>query len=202
MVNKLTTEEKILQAAEQEFIEKGLAGARMQQIADTAGINKALLHYYYRSKDKLFEIVFKTAIQNFLIPKLIKILNSNNNLEDKIKQFVYQYIAVIQGNMHIPNFILYELSINPMRIQNVFKEVNIDIEKFKEQLKQEISNKNIIEISAEELIINIISMCVFPFVAKPIITAVFYNNIEDYEKLIENRKTSVSNFIINAIKLK
>jgi hypothetical protein len=104
--------------------------------------------------------------------------------------------------MHIPNFILYELSINPMRIQNVFKEVNIDIEKFKEQLKQEISNKNIIEISAEELIINIISMCVFPFVAKPIITAVFYNNIEDYEKLIENRKTSVSNFIINAIKLK
>jgi AcrR family transcriptional regulator len=202
MVNKLTTEEKILQAAEQEFIEKGLAGARMQQIADTAGINKALLHYYYRSKDKLFEIVFKTAIQNFLIPKLIKILNSNNNLEDKIKQFVYQYITVIQGNMHIPNFILYELSINPMRIQNVFKEVNIDIEKFKEQLKQEISNKNIIEISAEELIINIISMCVFPFVAKPIITAVFYNNIEDYEKLIENRKTSVSNFIINAIKLK
>ena len=68
MQRDVSTEQKIREAARKVFQAKGMHGARMQDIADTAGINKALLHYYFRSKDQLFEAIFKEALQQ-LIPK-------------------------------------------------------------------------------------------------------------------------------------
>ncbi|MBP8792594.1 MAG: helix-turn-helix transcriptional regulator, partial [Lutibacter sp.] len=87
-----TTESTILNAAKSIFQRKGMDGARMQEIADEAGINKALLHYYYRSKQLLFEAVFKSAF-SMLAPQLNKVLNSDDSLNDKIKGFTKNYIS-------------------------------------------------------------------------------------------------------------
>ena len=79
-------ETQILNAAKKVFQKKGMDGARMQEIADEAGINKALLHYYYRSKQQLFEAVFKFAF-NLLAPQLNQILNDDSSIENQNKEF-------------------------------------------------------------------------------------------------------------------
>ena len=99
------TEEIILDAAKKVFTRKGLSGARMQEIADEAKINKSLLHYYYRTKEKLFATVFKAVLNNFL-PKGLKILNSDENLFTKIKIFSKEYINLLMKNPYLPLFIL------------------------------------------------------------------------------------------------
>jgi len=185
-----------------EFIEKGRAGARMQQIADNAGINKSLLHYYYRSKDKLFEMVFITAFK-FVIPKISNIVNGDYTLEEKITKFVSEYISFIDKRPNIPVFIMHELGSGGQRLRTVIDTFNIDFSGLESQLKDEIEKGNIRPIKVEELVINTISLCIFPIVAKPIITSlIFSGNDEEYKNMMELRKTQVSEFIINSIKIR
>lgn len=200
-VTNSNTEENIIAAAEVEFIEKGKAGARMQHIADKAGINKSLLHYYYRSKDKLFEIVFITAFK-YMIPKISNILNGDYSLEEKIKKFTYEYITFVGKRPNIPVFIMHELSYGGQRLRTLIDTFNIDFSALESQLKDEIEKGNIRPIKVEELVINTISLCIFPIVAKPIITSlIFAGNDEEYKNMLEVRRTHVSEFIINSIKI-
>ena len=105
-------EEKILVAARKVFTTKGMAGARMQDIADEAGINKALLHYYFRDKDKLFEVVFMEEAQKFF-PKINAIFNSDVPLFEKIENFVNEYIDEMQENPYLPWFVMNEVNRDP-----------------------------------------------------------------------------------------
>ncbi|MBE9468013.1 MAG: TetR/AcrR family transcriptional regulator [Bacteroidetes bacterium] len=109
------TEQKNLNAAKKIFLKKGKDGSRMQEIADEAAINKALLHYYFRSKDKLFEAVFDDAIMKFL-PKIGNVLNSDKSLFDKIRLFTNHYIDFFIENLYLPLFIFSELRSKPDRI--------------------------------------------------------------------------------------
>ncbi len=113
-------EEKILNAAKNIFQQKGMTGARMQEIADKAGINKALLHYYYRSKQLLFEAVFHQAFK-IIAPKLGTVLNSDLPLFDKIKQFTQAYINFALEHPYLPNFIIHELNQNPEFAQKLIQ---------------------------------------------------------------------------------
>src|SRR6478735_10691909 len=97
MKKDLSTEEKILNAAKKVFLTKGMDGARMQDIADKAGINKALLHYYFRSKDKLFERIFIEEAQKFM-PRVTHIMLSEMTLFEKIEKFVGEYIDTLIQN--------------------------------------------------------------------------------------------------------
>ncbi len=115
MVNKVNTEDRILEAAKEVFIAKGFDGARMQEIADTAEINKALLHYYFRNKDKLFEAVFEETLLQ-IGPMVLSFVNEPIPLEVKIWKFVDDYIEIIRNNPKLPLFILNEIHVNPDRI--------------------------------------------------------------------------------------
>src|SRR3712207_2537327 len=99
------TEQRILQAAKTVFMHRGMAGARMQDIADEAGINKAMLHYYFRSKEKLFEVIFREAIGKFL-PKINATIALDCSLFEKIHIFCREYITVLMENPYIPLFII------------------------------------------------------------------------------------------------
>ena len=117
MVNTLEmihteTEKSILKAAKLVFYKKGLAAARMQEIADEANINKAMLHYYFRSKQKLFEAVFIQAFRE-LAPLLNTIFNSDKPIFEKIRDFVDSYITFVTDNPYLPTFIIQEVNINP-----------------------------------------------------------------------------------------
>lgn len=196
----LNTEQKILLAAKTVFIEKGLEGARMQEIADEAGINKALLHYYYRTKDKLFEAVFIGAF-NKMLPQVIELLNAELPLFEKITRFTENYINIFIDNPFIPGFVLHELSRNPERIVDLISNTGIQPEIFIQQVQYEIEQGKIIPVDPRQLIVNMLAMCIFPFVAKPILnTIIFQGNAEAYRAFIEERKSAVPEFIINSIK--
>ena len=109
---KDSTEDKILEAAKNVFVAKGMEGARMQEIADEAGINKALLHYYFRSKEKLFEAIFSKIIQ-FAFPEITRIAQSNEPFISKIEQVVDAYIDLLIKHPFIPGFIMKELNRDP-----------------------------------------------------------------------------------------
>lgn len=194
------TEEQILEAAKDVFHSKGMDGARMQEIADKAGINKAMLHYYYRSKQLLFEAVFKNAF-SLIAPQLNTILNDDSSIEEKIKNFTSNYISFIIKHPYLPNFIIQELNRNQDFILKL-KENNRfpNLEKFKKQVDEEIKNGTLKPTSAEQLFINILALNIFPFVAKPLIMAFTNSDDKAYKKLMNDRKTEVSNFIINSIK--
>ena len=194
------TEEQILEAAKNVFQTKGMDGARMQEIADKAGINKAMLHYYYRSKQLLFEAVFKNVF-SLLAPQLNAILNDDSSIEEKVKNFTFNYISFISKHPYLPNFIIQELNRNPEFILQMKDSKGFpNLAKFKKQVDREVEKGSMKPISAEQLFINILALNIFPFVAKPLIMA--FSNVDSkaYKQLMEDRKTEVADFIINSIK--
>ena len=198
-VKELNTEQLILEGARKVFIIKGFDGARMQEIADESGINKALLHYYYRSKDKLFEAVFTEALGKFL-PKLGEIFNSDDDLCKKIESFVDIYIDMLIANPYLPMFILHEINRDHKRIINLMKQSGLKPEGIIKQIQNDIKNKKINHISPEQLIVNMLSLCIFPVAGRPLIQGIlFNNNKKNYDKFLLERKKEVTKFILNSI---
>ena len=204
-MEKLKTENtdlEILNAAKEIFQQKGMAGARMQEIADKAKINKALLHYYYRSKQLLFEAVFKSAFL-LLAPQLNKVLNDDCDLFEKIENFTESYVSFVVKHPFLPNFVIQELNKNPdfmkkLRAQKNFPSIN----KFSLQVEESITKGIIRPIEAEQLLINILSLNIFPFIGQPLLMALINVDKEKYNKILLNRKNEVAAFIINSIKIR
>ncbi len=208
--SKETTEDHILNVAEGVFLKKGLDGTRMQEIADEAGINKSLLHYYYRTKQKLFEKVFKVAFKHFF-PAIKANVTSEKPLFEKIEIFVETYYKLLQKNPYIPAFVIHEINRDSTNVAELFKSIfqhnNIEVElmfnELDRQIQEEVTKGNIIAIESRQLIVNILSLCIFPFVAKPIIKGILMENDENkYQAFIEERKKVVSEFIISAISIR
>jgi AcrR family transcriptional regulator len=199
--NDRQTEEKIFEAATDVFVDKGMDGARMQDIASHAGINKALLHYYFRTKDQLFNAVFE-MIARKILKKFAPVFDENLSLEAKIRFFFKEHITFLQENPKLPGFILNEINRNPNRIKKLLK--NIDFEKFWQELykqhKNELENYNITEASMPQLMISIAAISVFPFAARGIIEGILDKLGIDFNKYIEERKEYAAEFVINAIK--
>jgi len=195
------TEKIILEAATQVFIKKGFDGARMQEIADEANINKALLHYYFRSKDKLFMAIFVEVIQLFILTSVKLIRNPGHSVFDKIRLFVEKYISFIQENPYIPGFILNELNRRPERLVGIFKSSGLELDFLYNQIEKEIREGKIKPVKPEHLLINMISMCIFPFIGKPMVNKIILSGSEkDFNLFMEERKKTIPEFIINSIK--
>jgi AcrR family transcriptional regulator len=194
------TEEKIFESATEVFIEKGMDGARMQDIADHAGINKSLLHYYYRTKDHLFNAVFE-MIAGQMFKKFAPVFDENLSLEDKIRFFFREHIAFLQNNPRLPSFLLNELNRNPERIKKLIQ--NIDINKLwttlEKQHKEELVKYNITREIIPQLMTSIAALSVFPFAAKAIISGFMEKMGYDFDEYIEVRKKYAADFVIKAI---
>jgi TetR/AcrR family transcriptional regulator len=198
--NDKQTEEKIFESATEVFIEKGMDGARMQDIADHAGINKSLLHYYYRSKDRLFDAVFE-KIAGQIFRKFAPVFDENISLEEKIRFFFIEHITFMQKNPRLPSFILNEINRNPVRIKKLIQ--RIDIKKLwttlEVQHKEELEKYNITQENIPQLMTSIAAMSVFPFIGRAIITSIMEKMGYDFDDYIEKRKGYAAEFVINAI---
>ena len=194
-------EEKILAAARNVFMTQGMAGARMQDIADKAGINKALLHYYFRDKNKLFEMVFLAEAQKFF-PRINSIFNSDIPLFEKIENFVNEYIDEMQENPYMPWFVLNEINRDPYQfLYKIWGKDNLQKPgKFLEQIEQEIKAGKIKRISPMHLLMNMISMTIFPFVGKPMFVRNLRLTESQFTEIMEQRKKEIPKFIIDSIK--
>jgi TetR/AcrR family transcriptional regulator len=199
--NEKQTEEKIFEAATEIFTEKGMDGARMQDIANYAGINKALLHYYFRTKDQLFNAVFEKIARKVLL-KFAPVFDINLTLEDKIRFFYREHISFLQNNPRLPGFILNEINRNPARIKKLLK--NVDFENLwsmlLDQHKEELGRYNLTEKSLPQIMTSIVSISVFPFAARGLIEGIFENLGVDFDEYIEQRKEFAALFVINALK--
>ena len=194
------TQNNILEAARIIFAKKGLAGARMQEIADEAGINKALLHYYYRSKEKLFEQVFEEALKKLLRP-VSAFLSDDSDLFLKIQNLCRHYYTVLSEFPFLPNFVINEMNTDSSRLLKLMEIEGILAGKDKtiQQIKEAVQQGRIRDIDPRELVLNILSLCIFPFASRPISGKLLYAE-EDIDEILRNRADKVADFIIQSIK--
>lgn len=196
----MTTEEKIFNAARIVFQKKGFAGARMQEIADEADINKAMLHYCFKSKQLLFEAVFMNAFSQ-LAPQINAIFNSNESVFDKITQFTDSYISFVILNPFLPPFVIQEMNNNPDFVKTFFKNKNTPNPSLLiEQIKKEIEVGIIKPVDPKQLVLDIFAMTVFPFAAQMMVKGILHVSDTEFNQMMEERKTSIAKQIINSIK--
>jgi AcrR family transcriptional regulator len=194
------TQQKILEAARKVFLEKGMAGARMQDIADEAGINKALLHYYFTSKDMLFEQIFYNTSQTF-VPHINEIIESDAPLFEKIEHICEDYISMLMRNPYMPLFLINEVNKQSGDfLKRMWGKQKPNLSTFIQQVQAEVKKGTIRPIHPAQLYMNIMSMCVFPFLGKPMMQFMTKVTDKEFMQLMEERKKLVSKFIIDSIR--
>lgn len=192
------TETKIIEAAERVFYLKGKAGASMQDIADEAGITRTLLNYYFRSKDKLFEAVFRNAMGRF-VPVLAGMLHSDVPLTEYLPRMITTVIDTMIEHPQIPIFVLQELSSNPSRMPQMIVEMGIDHSLAKRKFREDPVFGNL-SIDPGQVMINIISVCIFPFAARPVVQTIMFGGDEDaYLEAMKERKKILPEMIMNSL---
>ncbi|MBO6525087.1 MAG: TetR/AcrR family transcriptional regulator [Balneolaceae bacterium] len=191
------TEEKIFEAARKVFQERGYEGARMQEIADEASINKSMLHYYYRNKDTLFFKVFQAGVKK-IFPQVFEILSSDISLKEKTTLVVEFYHTAFKDNPQLPSFVIFEMNQNPERFKAFIAGQSIEIpEAFLKQVEREIEVGNIKPINPKQFLMNIISMCMMPMVARNMVQSLFKMDNGQYEDFLEERKEIIPDFIFS-----
>jgi AcrR family transcriptional regulator len=160
----VSTEEKIKEAARKVFTSKGFAATRTRDIAEASGLNLALLNYYFRSKEKLFQIVMTEKIQNFMASVLPVIYDESSSLDSKLESISSSYIDTLLANPDLPFFVLGEIRNNPDLILNLAKK--------KDFLKNSVLIRQIREKNPDQepyqFFLNVLSLCIFPFISRPL----------------------------------
>ena len=191
----MNTEEVILQSAREIFYKKGLSGARMQEIADQAGINKAMLHYYFKTKEQLFNKVFSDALQIFS-GRVAEILNGELSFEEKIRTYVNHTVDALVLDPGIPVFVLNELTNNPDRLVEMFAAKDkIDLGKFFQEVKQ-YSKGNA---NPEVLFMDMVALCVYPIAMSSVLKKLLKKTDQEYHELMEQRKVHIIDNILQQI---
>ena len=199
---RASTENEIIKVALKVFTEKGYKGATMRDIAKAAKVNLAMLNYYFRSKENLFDIIFEKSFL-LIYEKLMGAFSSKKPLFEKISAFSNAYIDTFIDNPAIPNFIFNEITHNPAHLANKIKDnqpIMEMINTFQQQIDEEVEAGTIKPVNSFELLLNLLALSVFPFIAKPMLKEVFGFSDLNFGALLERRKTSVARFVINAIK--
>ena len=195
------TKDKIIQAAKQVFIRKGMDGARMQEIADEAGINKALLHYYFHSKQQLFDEVFYGVLSQ-LIPDLIRIFKRDEPFGSKIEAIVTEYDRYMSRNPFLPQFVFREINRDPAQLSKFMSDQGLDFEKIEVMINREVDAGNIASITFPHLFANLIGMIVMPYIGRPLFQRkLFKNDAEKYDLFLQERRSVITTFVKQALKV-
>ena len=204
----LATEDRILSAARTVILRRGTAGARMREIAEEAGVNQALLHYYFRSKDRLAEAVFQQAARR-LFPPLIALLGSDATLEEKVERVVEHELRVLAENPFLPGYVLAELNQHADRAPQLVEALmgqRVEgfapqmFTKLSMQIRERIAAGTMREISPDQFVINLLSLCVFPFAARPMLSAVLQLDDGGFARMIEHRRETLAPFFLAALR--
>jgi TetR/AcrR family transcriptional regulator len=199
------TEQRILDAADVVFVRRGTDGARMQEIAEEAGVNKALLHYYYRTKDGLAQAVFRRLAGSFM-PSIIETMASDLPLEAKTEQVVHHYLEQFSRRPYLPGYLISEITHHPGRLPPLFSAIAGNqikrrvLTKLGRQIEEGVRAGTLAPIAPEQFLINVISLCVFPFAARPIIMAALGLDAKGFERFIHQRQETLPPFLARALR--
>lgn len=198
------TEVRILEAAHRVFLRRGTHGARMQEIAEEAGVNQALLHYYFRSKERLSAAVFQKAVGAFL-PRIAEMLGSDASVEDKVGVVVEVELSFFKENPYLPGYLIGELNQNADRVGEMLdmmgmQQMRVVLQKLDAQLEARAREGTLRSISAREFVVNLFSLCIFPFAARPMLRLVLGIDNDAFGAFIEERKRTLPAFFLNALR--
>ena len=201
------TERRILDAARSVFVRRGTSGARMQEIAAEAGVNQALLHYYFRSKQRLADAVFGEAAGR-LVPAVIALLASDATLEDKVERFVHLYIDTIRAHPFLPGYILAELHQHPERVNGLQEAIGIQpaalaktlFDRLRVQIDERVAAGTMRRIAPEQFVVNLLALAVFPFAARPILEVALGLDDDGFARFLDQRRAELPGFILNALR--
>lgn len=202
------TEQWILEAARAVFVLRGTAGARMQEIAQEAGVNQALLHYYFRSKERLAGAVFQ-QVAGRVFPALMQTLGADISLDEKIDRLVALYMENLSRSPFLPGYLISEVHHHPERVAQLLgaaigaepaRVLPPIFAKLGKQINERVAAGTMRRITPEQFAINLISLCIFPFAARPILSVVFAMDDKAFAQFIEQRKTELPAFFRNALR--
>ena len=191
------TEKLIKDTARDLFFQKGHLNATTQEIADAAGVNRALIHYYFRSREQLLEVVFQEAVSETR-NKISEIFDSKEPFKSKISKYLDVFIDRNINYPYIQNFIVTEITQNPEKQKEYFHKKRENLTKtILPQLNEEIKKGNIAPIKMEHFMTNLMSMCSYPLVAKPIIQGMFGFDEKSYRGFLKERKAIIYQVLFN-----
>jgi len=202
------TERRILDAAHAVFVRHGTSGARMQEIAAEAGVNQALLHYYFRSKDRLSKAAFERAASQ-LMPAVVQVLTSDADLPAKVRRIVELELDHLARVPYLPGYILSEVTHHPERAAQLITAMSGRrpedmgpqvIAALRAQIDQAVRRGDIRPIAPEQFIVNLLSLCVFPFAARPMIAAMLGMDEQAFGRFIADRRQDLAAFFIGALR--
>jgi AcrR family transcriptional regulator len=203
----LDARERILDAARNAFRERGTHGARMQEIADAAGVNKALLHYYFRNKETLAAGVFTRELQHLVRP-VFGTLGSERSLEEKVRTVVGLYLDTLSTMPGLPAYVLSEIHYHPDRLPDFLGEVagadprgraHRAFEAIGRQIEEEVTAGRMRPIRPEEFVMNLVSLCVFPFAAAPLFGFLLGGEVS-LEDLLAHRRETLPAFFLRGLR--
>lgn len=194
-----TTEALIKETANKLFMQKGYANTKTRDIAQEAGINLALLNYYFRSKEKLFKIIMEEKIGT-LVQSMRQFFDSDMTLEDKLDKFISNYHDMLIQQPDMPLFVLSELRSHPGTFMERvgFKKYILNT-KFYKQLEEAIKDGTIKTITPLHFIINMAALTVFPFIAKPIVQHMGELDEKQYKEFMTERKENVLRWFFEGV---
>ncbi|WP_029905698.1 TetR/AcrR family transcriptional regulator [Prevotella sp. 10(H)] len=204
MEKDISTEERIKQAARKVFQEKGYGQARTRDIADAAGINLALLNYYFRSKEKLFDIIMEESMQQ-VFGLIVGLVNDEKiGLSEKIDLIVNRYIDSLWENPNLPLFVLSEIQANPRKVMEkagLSNHIIVGNYLYK-QVQEQIDIKGIKGLTPLHVFVNIVSMTVFPIVGRPLLLSMHSPMTdEEYKDFVDGRRTLIPMWIKAMLKM-
>lgn len=206
--NDPDTEARILAAARTVFLRRGTAGARMQEIADEAGVNKALLHYYFRSKERLAEAVFLQVAAR-LFPPAFAILAADDEIEVKVQRVVDHYLTTLAEAPFLPGYVIAELNHHPDRLLQLMESVTHMptagfaprlFAKLGQQIEARVHAGTMRPVAPHQLAISLLSLCIFPFAARPLLETGFGWGHEGFDAFIAERRRELPAFVLAALR--
>ncbi len=191
---KAETEERIFKAALEVFAMKGKDGARMQEIADLAGINKAMLHYYFRSKDKLYEAVFEYVFKRFAVREIQATLDSANSYKDALRAFINGFIDAHLDDMAVVRLMVNENLAGGTTMGAIMSRTHHDDSppsRFVKQTIEAIERGEIRPVDPYHMLLTIISSCIFFLIWAPTIKIKYPPASDDWDTFVAARKQHI-----------
>lgn len=200
MSDEKESRQRILEAAHKIFLRRGTALARTQEIADEAGVNKALLHYYFGSKQKLAEEVFRNAVGDFF-PRLFAILQADSPLEEKVGLVVDRYLDFLSARPYLPGYVASEMHAHPERIRAVFGQRGpVPVTVLRRQIEERVAAGAMRPIAVDQFVANLVALVVFPFIVRPALAILLEVDGDRFDAFVAERKRSLPEFFLNGLR--
>ena len=205
MAKKVPLEDKILQVAEELFMANGYDATSTTDIAKKAGCNQALIHYYFRTKENLFQQIFANKFQ-LILQYIYSDVEENIEFNDALSQIIHGYFNILSHNRKLPFFLMTELVMNEERRKTMREKITTNTQclnyyaRWDKLVKEEVKKGNIRPLETMDLTLDVISLVVFTFQSLPLYSEMFLQNPEEIESYLVHRKEEIKTLIFNGLK--